>query len=154
MHHDRQNRTFMYQGKFLTENRGMDEARGLSDLPDWADFMARTTKVRGLGHFQVEKVRDREAPDHAYKYRWESGLMVAADAESAIRSLLIDLVVQSKSGVGRGGLVTRVATETNLSARQVRRHLDDLVENNYLLLEESPKNRNRVLITIPTGPEN
>jgi len=123
--HDRGQRTYGYQGKTYAIDDGMNEMRGRSELPDWADLVLRTQKKDEFGIVTVEKIRDAEAPTKAYKYVWKDGTMVPADVDADAKEMLVRLV--GKTPMPKGGLCKEVETRTGLSNRTVRRHLNDLV---------------------------
>lgn len=124
-HHDRGQRTYGYQGKTIAIDDGMNEMRGRSELPDWADLVIGTQKKGEFGMMTVQKVRDDEPPGRSFKYIWKDGMMVPADVDADAKELLVQLVW--KMPMPKGGLCKEVETRTGLSNRTVRRHMNDLV---------------------------
>ena len=142
--HDRQQQYGFDKGKPVALDQGFAEARGRSELPAWADFGVSLRKKEGFGVMRVEKVRDAEYSD-PYMYKWQDGLVVPVDDDSSVQKLTLALLTD-QGPMGRSRLIDEIRKEIDMSVRQVYRHLDKLVAQGVLDLDEQGKNK--VLISI------
>lgn len=124
VHHDRQPLRFPGQGGLTTLDAGMEEARGHTRLPAWADLVLGLRRKGDITTVRVQKVRDQEERAD-FSLRLVGGRLVLADSPD----LLEQAVLRAVGVEAWLADVVRVAsTSTAAGERTIRRAISRLVE--------------------------
>ena len=125
VHHDRQPMRFFNKTGMTTLDAGMEEARGNTRLPAWADLVVGMRRKDDVTTARVQKVRD--APDgQEFQFKFSGGRLVLASRSDALEQLALSVLV------GKMWLsdVVKAVSEHGMGVhdRTIRRAIDRLVE--------------------------
>lgn len=123
-HHDRQAIRFPTRSGFQTLDAGMDEARGSTRLPAWADFVGQMRRVGDLTTLIVQKVRDAQ-DGQEFTFELKAGKMVLTERTTDLQKLILDVL---RPGPLFGAEVVRlVRKDTAFVDRTIRRTIERLI---------------------------
>ena len=153
VHHNRQQQRDFVPGEgSRVVDAGMDEARGSSKLPDWADVAITTKKQDGGVLLKPLKMRDDETPP-AMKFRFEAGHMVLSHRADSDDTRLLSILKETGT-LTLAGFMERVVKETSFSESTVRRMLERLANAGKLTLYNKGKRQIIAPLDAEVGEEN
>ena len=125
VHHDRQRLQFALKGSLTTLDAGMDEARGHTRLPAWADWVVGMRRKDDTTTVRVQKVRD--APDgQEFVLKLSEGRLVTVGRSDAIE---LGVIAAIQGGdVWLADVCRAVTTSLGTPDRTIRRAIDRLIE--------------------------
>ena len=125
VHHNRQQQRDFVPGEGTRiVDAGMDEARGSSKLPDWADVGLTTKRQEGGVLLKPLKMRDDEPPP-AMKFRFEAGHMVLAHRADSDEQRVLAILKEGGT-LTMAAFTERVIKETDFSESTIRRMVSRL----------------------------
>jgi len=129
-HHDRQSLRFPTKSGLSTLDAGMDDARGSSRLPAWADFVAGMKRKDEQSILRVQKVRDQE-DEQEFTFVLRDGKLVLTERSDTIGEFVLNVVGPTEWWLS--AVVNSVSTQMDVSGDTVRRTINKLVSRGALV---------------------
>lgn len=129
-HHDRQTQRHFGKGGSMVEvSAGMEEARGHTRLPAWADFVGGFRRKVDTTTLTIEKVRDAE-DQQQFSFQLRDGKLVLTERSDALGLFIMQYVGERE--VWLADIVTKCQEDVSVSEMTARRGIQMLVERNKL----------------------